>query len=41
MYSIRRRNVKNVFKYLNERTQTTFDEHDLTIHNRKNSHDMK
>ena len=41
MHLIRRQDVKNVFEYLNERTQTTLDEHDFTIHNKKNSHDMK
>ena len=41
MHSIRRRNVKNVFEYLNERTQITFNEHDFIIYNKKDSHDIK
>ena len=41
MHSIRRRNVENIFKHLNERTQITFDEHNLIIHNKKDSNDMK
>ena len=41
MYSIRRENVENIFEHLNENTQTAFNKHDLTIHNKKSSHDMK
>ena len=35
MHLIRCENIKNVFEHLNKRTQTTFNEHDLTIHNKK------
>ena len=41
MHLIRRKNVKNIFKYLNEYTQTAFNKHDFTIHNKKDLHDMK
>ena len=41
MHLIRRQDVENVFKHLNERTQTTLDEHNFTIYNEKDSHDMK
>ena len=41
MHSIRRRDVENIFEHLNERTQTTFNKHDLIIYNEKDSHDMK
>ena len=41
MHSIRRENVENAFKYLNEHTQTALSEHDFTIHNKRNSHNMK
>ena len=41
MHSIRRRSAENAFEYLNERTQTALNEHDFTIHNEKNLHDMK
>ena len=41
MHLIRRQNIENVFKHLNERMQITFNKHDFKIHNRKNSYDMK
>ena len=41
MFSIRRRNVKNVFEHLNEYTQIMIDKHDLAIYYEENSHNMK
>ena len=41
MYLICRENVENIFKYLNKRTQATFNKHNLTIHNEKDLHDIK
>ena len=41
MHLIRRQNVKNVFEYLNERTQTAFDEHNFIIYNKKDLQNMK
>ena len=41
MFSIRRRNVEHVFKYLNECMQITIDKHDFTIHYKKNLHNIK
>ena len=41
MYLMRRKNVKNIFEYLNERTQTAFNEHDSIIYNEKDSHKIK
>ena len=41
MHSIHRENVENIFKHLNERTQTALNEHNFTIHNKKNSHNIK
>ena len=41
MHSICREKIKNVFKHLNKRTQTTFNKDDFTIHNEKDLHNMK
>ena len=41
MHSIRCKNVKNTFEHLNKSTQTTFNEHDFTINNKKDLHDIK
>ena len=41
MHLIRRRDVENAFKHSNERTQIMFNKYNFTIHNKKNSHDMK
>ena len=41
MHLIHRKNVENVFKHSNERTQATFNEYYFTIHNKKDSHNMK
>ena len=41
MHLIRRENVKNVFKHLNERTQITLNEYDSAIYNKKDSHNIK
>ena len=41
MFSIRRQNVKYVFKHLNECTQIKIDKHNLAIHYEENSHDIK
>ena len=40
-HSIRRQNVKNIFEHSNERTQTMLDKHNFTIHNKKDSQNMK
>ena len=41
MYLIHCKDVENVFEYSNKRTQITFNKHNLTIYNEKDSHDMK
>ena len=41
MHLIRREDVKNIFKHLNMRTQTTFNEYNFTIYDKKNSHNIK
>ena len=41
MHLIRHQNIKNVFKYLNERTQITFNEYNFIIYNEKDSHNIK
>ena len=41
MFLICRRNIKHVFKHLNENTQIIIDKHNFTIHHKENSHDMK
>ena len=41
MHSIYRENAENIFEHLNERTQTALNEHNFTIHNEKDLHNMK
>ena len=41
MHLIRRENVKNIFEYLNERTQTKFHEYNFTIYIKENLYDIK
>ena len=41
MHSIYRENIKNIFEYSNERTQTTLNEYNFTIYNRKDLYDIK
>ena len=41
MYIIRYRNSKNIFEYLNKRTQTAVNEYNFTIYNKKDLHNIR
>ena len=41
MHSLRSQNVVNVFKHVNERTQTTINKYNFAIYHEENSYHMK